>query len=76
MVSLGGNALGKTPEEQKELLKTVAKPIVDLIKQGHQVVIANNGREALAERTDRPTNPRAVPGRVARELCAPEGTGR
>lgn len=41
VVSLGGNALGKNPEEQKELLKTVAKPIVELIKNGHEVVIAH-----------------------------------
>ena len=41
VVSLGGNALGKNPQEQKELLKQVATPIVELIKQGHEVVIAH-----------------------------------
>ena len=41
VVSLGGNALGKNPEEQKDLLKIVAKPIVKLIKEGHEVVIAH-----------------------------------
>jgi len=41
VVSLGGNALGKNPIEQKELLSSVAKPIVDLIKDGHEVVIAH-----------------------------------
>lgn len=41
VVSLGGNALGKTPEEQKQLLKNVATHIVDLIKDGHEVVIAH-----------------------------------
>lgn len=41
VVSLGGNALGKNPEEQKDLLKIVAKPIVELIKEGHEVVIAH-----------------------------------
>jgi carbamate kinase len=41
VVSLGGNALGKNPQEQKDLLKKVAKPIVDLIKEGHEVVIAH-----------------------------------
>jgi len=41
VVSLGGNALGKNPQEQKELLKVVAKPIVELIKEGHEVVIAH-----------------------------------
>ncbi len=41
VVSLGGNALGNNAEEQKELLKQVAKPIVELIKDGHEVVIAH-----------------------------------
>ncbi len=41
VVSLGGNALGKNPQEQKDLLKQVAKPIVELIKEGHEVVIAH-----------------------------------
>lgn len=41
VVSLGGNALGSNAEEQKELLKDVAKPIVDLIKAGHEVVIVH-----------------------------------
>jgi len=41
VVSLGGNALGKNAEEQKDLLKKVAVPIVELIKEGHEVVIAH-----------------------------------
>jgi carbamate kinase len=41
VVSLGGNALGNNPQEQKELLKKVATPIVELIKEGHEVVIAH-----------------------------------
>ena len=41
VVSLGGNALGKNPVEQKDLLTQVSKPIVELIKQGHEVVIAH-----------------------------------
>lgn len=41
VVSLGGNALGKNAEEQKELLKGVAKPIVELIKSGHEVIIVH-----------------------------------
>ena len=41
VVSLGGNALGNNPHEQKELLKQVATPIVELIKEGHEVVIAH-----------------------------------
>ena len=41
VVSLGGNALGTNAEEQKELLKGVAKPIVELIKNGHEVIIVH-----------------------------------
>ena len=41
VVSLGGNALGKNAKEQKELLKAVAKPIVDLIKANHEVIIVH-----------------------------------
>ena len=40
VIALGGNALGNTPEEQLELVARTAKPIVDLIEQGNQVVIA------------------------------------
>lgn len=41
VVALGGNALGKTCAEQKELVKKTAKPIVDLIEQGNKVTIAH-----------------------------------
>lgn len=41
VVSLGGNALGNNAEEQKELLKNVARPIVQLIKDGNEVIIVH-----------------------------------
>ncbi len=41
VIALGGNALGNSPEEQKELVKNSAKPIVDLIEEGHQLVVAH-----------------------------------
>lgn len=41
VIALGGNALGKTPEEQLSLVKNTAKPIVDLIEAGNEVVIAH-----------------------------------
>ncbi|MBS4535809.1 carbamate kinase [Clostridium sp. D2Q-14] len=41
VIALGGNALGKTPEEQLNLVKNTAKPIVDLIEEGNEVVIAH-----------------------------------
>lgn len=41
VVALGGNALGNTPEEQLELVMHTAKPIVDLIEAGHEVILAH-----------------------------------
>jgi len=41
VVALGGNALGNTPEEQKMLVKSTAKAIVDLIEQGNSVVVTH-----------------------------------
>lgn len=41
MIALGGNALGNNPEEQLELVERTAKPIVDLIEEGHTVVVAH-----------------------------------
>ncbi len=41
VVALGGNALGNTPEEQIMLVKNTAKPIVDLIEAGHEVILAH-----------------------------------
>ncbi len=41
VISLGGNALGKDPGEQRELLKTVAYAILPLIEEGHSIVIVH-----------------------------------
>ena len=41
VVALGGNALGSTPEEQLALVKNTAKPIVDLVEKGYEVVIGH-----------------------------------
>jgi carbamate kinase len=41
VVALGGNALGKSSTEQHELVKETAKPIVDLIEEGHEVIVAH-----------------------------------
>lgn len=41
VIALGGNALGNTPAQQLELVQHTAKPIVDLIEEGNQVVIAH-----------------------------------
>ena len=41
VLALGGNALGNTPEEQKEAVKTTAKSIIDLIQSGNKVIIGH-----------------------------------
>ena len=41
VVALGGNALGKTPEEQLELVKETAKQIVKIVQDGHEVVVVH-----------------------------------
>lgn len=41
VIALGGNALGNTATEQLKLVTETAKPIVDLIAQGNEVVIAH-----------------------------------
>ena len=41
VIALGGNALGNTPYEQLDLVRETAKPIVDLIQEGNEVVIAH-----------------------------------
>jgi carbamate kinase len=41
VIALGGNALGKTPQEQLELVKKTAIPIVDLVGEGNEVILAH-----------------------------------
>ena len=41
VVALGGNALGKTPDEQLSLVKKTATSLVDLIEEGHELVISH-----------------------------------
>ena len=53
VIALGGNALGKAPEEQMKLLQNVSKIILKLVKDGNDVVITHGngpqvGQIALA----------------------------
>lgn len=41
VIALGGNALGKTPEEQLQLVKNTAGTIVDLVEEGYDVVVGH-----------------------------------
>ena len=58
VIALGGNALGNNLPEQMIAVKQTARAIVDLIQEGHQVIIAHgNGpqvgmiQKAMAELT-------------------------
>ena len=67
VIALGGNALGNTPKEQHELVKETAKPLVDLIAEGHQLIIAhgngpqvgmiNNAMDAASRLVNTPEMP-------------------
>lgn len=55
VVALGGNALGKTPQQQLALIQNTAKSLVDMIEEGYRVVITHgNGPQvgALKVSTD------------------------
>lgn len=41
VIALGGNALGESLAEQMTAVKTTARAIVDLIEQGHRVVVTH-----------------------------------
>ena len=41
VVALGGNALGKTPTEQLELVKKTAVSLVDLVEMGNDIIITH-----------------------------------
>ena len=41
VIALGGNALGSTPSQQLELVKQTASTIVDLVEEGHDVIVGH-----------------------------------
>lgn len=41
VIALGGNALGKNPQEQHDLIEKTVKHIVDLVEEGNQIVITH-----------------------------------
>jgi carbamate kinase len=41
VIALGGNALGNSPQEQMEIVKTTAVSVVDLVEQGNKVIVAH-----------------------------------
>ena len=41
VIALGGNALGETPEKQKEMASITSKYIVPIIKRGYDVILTH-----------------------------------
>ena len=41
VIALGGNALGDSPQRQKEIVKETAKYIVPIIKEGYEVILTH-----------------------------------
>lgn len=41
VVALGGNALGKSPSEQLELVKKTSVNLVDLVEKGHEIIVTH-----------------------------------
>ena len=61
VVSLGGNALGNNAEEQKLLVSNVAKYIVKLMKDGHEVVIVHGNGPQVGMINNAFTDAKSVP---------------
>lgn len=49
VIALGGNALGKNPKEQLTLLESVAQIIVNLVKEGHQIVLTHGNGPQIGQ---------------------------
>ena len=71
VIALGGNALGNTLPEQMKAVKTTSRAIVDLIEEGHDVIVVhgngpqvgmiNNAMAALSrEDSSQPNTPLSV----------------
>ncbi|MDO5725040.1 MAG: carbamate kinase [Tissierellia bacterium] len=41
VIALGGNALGNSPKDQLQLVKETARPLVELVKNGYELVITH-----------------------------------
>lgn len=41
VIALGGNALGNNPKEQIKMIEKAAKPLVGLIKDGHEIIVSH-----------------------------------
>ena len=41
VIALGGNALGKNPQEQHDRIESTVKYLIDLVQAGNQIVITH-----------------------------------
>ena len=41
VIALGGNALGNSPSEQKRAIDDAAHALVNLIKDGHEIIVSH-----------------------------------
>lgn len=53
VIALGGNALGKNYEEQKEAVAKTAKVIVDLVQQDMEIIITHGNGPPGRDDTER-----------------------
>ena len=70
VIALGGNALGNTPYEQLALVTETAKPIVDLIAQGNEVIIAPHSGKGMSDLMALASAAVAIP-RLIMPTCGP-----
>ena len=50
VIALGGNALGNNPKEQIEMIEKASKPLVGLIKDGHEIIISHGNGPQVGTR--------------------------
>lgn len=41
LIALGGNALGNTPDEQKQAIQYTAKYLAELVEKGHEIILVH-----------------------------------
>lgn len=78
VIALGGNALGNTPKEQERKVEMAAKPLIDLISQGNEILICHgNGPQVgminLAFEEGSKANDRIVPMELPESIAMSQG---
>ncbi len=78
VIALGGNALGDTPEEQRERIKDACPALVDLIEAGNEIIVAHGngpqvGMISLAFDTASGANDKVPPMPLAECIAMSQG---